>query len=495
MTGRERIPQARKGTPLNPLDRVFKPRSIAFFGASNNPMTMGTGQLSSLLLQGFEGDIYPIHPKEDTVLGLKAYRSISDINGVPDLALIVLPTEIVNQVLEECGRFGIKAAVVISGGFREVGGKGEQLEKELVEIAGRYGMSLVGPNCIGVSNFHIGLNTTYFPYNQEAGGVAVVSQSGTYSCHIYTYAEKHGIKLGETVSIGNAAVLGISDYLRYFADDPLVNAIAVYIEGISNGREFVEAAEYATARKPVVALYVGGTGYGARAGGSHTGAMAGEDELYEGAFHQSGVIRANTVEELFDWSWALATQPLPDSDRICVLTNSGGAGASMADACGRAGLLLPELSGETQAKISELLPGTASTLNPVDMTFHLNFEDLLVKVPQILAESGEIDGIVMYGIFGTRIFEVFRDGLDGLFNFPVEEARPTIRALTEEFTWFPKKTGIPVIVSTFMGPEDDEIAFLRSRNIPILPSPERAVGAMAALCRYADYLKEKEVRS
>ncbi|MBN1290149.1 MAG: CoA-binding protein [Actinobacteria bacterium] len=450
-------------------------------------MTMGTGQLSSLLLQGYEGRIYPIHPEEDTVLGLRAYRKVSELEELPDLAVIVLPTRIVNQILEECGGLGIKAAVVISGGFREVGEAGAKLEKELLEIAVKYGITLVGPNCIGVSNFHIGLNTTYFPYEQEAGSVAVISQSGTYSCHIYTYAEKSGIKLGQTVSIGNATVLGISDYLKYFADDPSIKSIAVYIEGISNGREFVEAAEYATAKKPVVALYVGGTGYGARAGGSHTGALAGQDELYEGVFHQSGIIRANTVEELFDWSWALATQPLPSSDRVCVLTNSGGAGASMADACGRAGLSLPRLSEETQEKIRELLPGTASTINPVDMTFHLNFADLLKTVPEILFESGEIDGIVMYGIFGTHIFEVFRDGLGDLFKFPVEDARPIIRGLVEGFTRFPDDTGIPVIVSTFMGPEDEEIAFLRSNDIPVSPSPERAVNAMAALCRYAEY--------
>lgn len=452
-------------------------------------MTMGTGQLSSLIAQGYRGAIYPIHPTEDTVLELKAYRNISELPEVPDLVVIVLPPEIVNRILGECGSFGVRAAVVISGGFREIGDEGARLEEEFVRIGARYGMSVVGPNCIGVSNMNIGLNTTYFPYNQEPGGVTIISQSGTYSCHVYTHTEQLGIRLSHTVSIGNAAITGISEYLRYFADEPTTKSIALYIEGLTDGREFLDAARYATAKKPVVALYVGGTGYGARAGCSHTGALAGEDEIYQGVFEQAGVIRAETVEELFDWSWTLATMPLPRSNRICVITNSGGPGASMADMCARTGLLMPELSAEIQNKIREILPGMATTINPIDMTFHLNFGDLLKIVPEILHESGEVDGIVMYGIFGTRIFSIFRDLIGDRFSFPVEEAEPVLKGYLESFIEFPGKSGIPVVVSSFMGPDDKAVSFVKNNDIPVLPSPERAVKAMAALCRYAEYRK------
>ena len=199
----------------------------------------------------------------------------------------------------------------MSGGFRETGAGGRPGERELVDVAQKHGIALIGPNCIGVSNFNIGLNTTYFPYEQEPGGISVISQSGTYSCHIYGHTKKVGMKLSHTVSVGNSAVIDLSDCLRYFADEPTTKAIALYIEGIADGRKFLEAAREAVARKPVVALYVGGTAAGARAGMTHTGALGGDDAIYDGVLREAGILRAYSVEEMLDWAWALAMQPPP----------------------------------------------------------------------------------------------------------------------------------------------------------------------------------------
>lgn len=442
---------------------------------------MGTGQLAVLLVQGFEGHIYPVHPTEKQVLGLPAYPDIFQVPQTPDLAVMVLPTDIVPEKIDECGRAGIDAAVVVSGGFREVGGRGVRLERELIEAARRHEIALVGPNCIGVSNFRIGLNTTYYPYTQEPGGVTIISQSGTYSCHVYGLTRKLGMGLSHTVSVGNSAVVDLSDCLEYFADEPTTRAIALYIEGISDGAKFLRAARKAVRSIPVVGLYVGGTSAGARAGSSHTGALAGADDLYDGLFSQAGILRAYTIEELLDWSWALAELPPLRGDRICVLTNSGGPGASMADACNRAGFLVPLLSDDLQGKVREHMPHTATVVNPVDMTFHMNVADLYEKVPRLLLESGEFDGVVMYGIFGSLLFRYIQSKLEVEIDYHVDDLAPLVIGLLDRFKDFPEEFGKPVIVSSFWGIEDDALAFLADSGIPVFPSPERAVRAMAAL--------------
>ncbi|MDD5448889.1 MAG: CoA-binding protein, partial [Actinomycetota bacterium] len=345
-------------TQATSLSRVFNPRSVAFYGASNNPMTMGTAQLATLMAQGYQGKIYPIHPKEEKVLGRPAYKTISELPEIPDLTVMVLPTKIVLGILEECGRAGVKAVIVVSGGFREIGESGVNLERELVQIARKYDITLIGPNCIGITNFNIGLNTTYFHNPGKSGGITIISQSGTYSCQVYDYLKDLGANLSHTVSVGNSAITDMSDFLYYFADEPTTKSIALYIEGISNGEKFIRAARYASERKPVVALYVGGTPAGARAGLSHTGALAGKDSVYEGVFKQTGIIRTDNFEELLDLAWALALLPPAKGRKICVLTNSGGPGASMADSCARAGLEVPLLSDELQSKIHRVLPST-----------------------------------------------------------------------------------------------------------------------------------------
>jgi acetyl-CoA synthetase (ADP-forming) len=385
---------------------------------------MGTGQLSSLLMQGFKGPIYPIHPSEESVMGMRVYKSVRDVPETPDMAVMVLPTGIVPGLLAECGEAGVRAVIVTSGGFREVGGEGSALERELVEVASTHGIVMMGPNCIGVSNFNIGLNTTYYPYQQEPGRVTIISQSGTNSCHVYGHTHRLGLRLSHTVSVGNSAMVDLSDCLEYFADEPTTRAIALYIEGIADGAKFMKAARLASSRKPVVALYVGGTGAGARAGMSHTAALGGDDAIYDGMLRQTGILRAYNIEDLLDWAWALSTQPRSPGSRLCVYTNAGGPGASMADAASRAGLEVPVLSEGLQAKLREYLPHTAATANPIDITFLLDMEAYYIHVPRLLFESGEVDGMVMYGIFGSWLFRTRKAALGERFTLDIESLAP-----------------------------------------------------------------------
>ena len=449
-------------------------------------MKMGTGQLASLLASGFKGKVYPVHPTESSVLGLTAYPDIVSVPETPDLVVLVLPTDIVSRILDECGKAGVTAAVVVSGGFREIGGQGVAKEAELVEVARRHGITLVGPNCIGVSNFHIGLNTTYFPYDHEPGGITVISQSGTNSCHIYEYAKNHAIGLSHTVSVGNSALTDISDYLAYFADEPNTRAIALYIEGIADGRRFLEVAGNATRKKPVVALYVGGTGAGARAGMSHTGALAGDDALYDGMFRQAGVMRCYSMEELLDWTWALSLSPLPSGKRVCVLTNAGGPGASMADSCIREGMQVPVLSEALQSSLRAILPYTAATANPVDMTFLMDFNALYHEAPRILMESDEVDAVVMYCVFGANLFRTLMEALPGRIDYEMEKYFPFVMELLGKLAAMPRQYGKPLILSNFWGTQDNAPRFMAANGVPVYLTPERAVSAMAALCRRSD---------
>jgi acetyl-CoA synthetase (ADP-forming) len=282
-------------TETSPLYPIANPKSIALFGASNNVTSMGTSLLNSVLDLGFEGEIYPIHPKENRVQNLKAYRSVLDLPNVPDLALIVLPTRIVSEAMDACGRKGIRHAIVISGGFKEV-----DLEKELVAVANKYGMRFLGPNCIGVANTRHKLNTTFMAFQGAPGFIGMASQSGSFVTQMFGYLSDYALGFSTAFSVGNEANIDIVDCMEYLGACPDTRVIALYIEGIRRGRAFVETARSIVPKKPIVALYVGGSEAGSRAGLSHTGALAGPDRLYEGIFRQSGVIRARSVTEMFD---------------------------------------------------------------------------------------------------------------------------------------------------------------------------------------------------
>ena len=395
----------------SPLFPIANPRSIAFFGASNNFTTMGTMQLASMIRMGYEGAVYPVHLKETEVLGYKAYTSVMDLPEIPDLAFIVLPTRVVCQIMEECGRKGIKRAIVISGGFREGGEEGAKLEEELKEIAAKYQIRFLGPNCIGVANPHHKLNPTPFPYEGPAGYIGLASQSGSFVTQMFDYLKPLGLGFSAAFSVGNEASIDLVDCLEYFGACDKTKVIALYIEGIRRGKEFIETARSIVPHKPIVALYIGGTETGKRAGTSHTGALAGPDDLYNGMFRQSGVLRCGSIAELFDFCWTLGSLPAPKNRGVVVQTHSGGPGANAADALGRVGLELTDLSKETSETLRPFFPHTASIGNPVDMTFSRNSMDLFSTIPRILIEDQNTGSLLVYFISQAKMMARPMEGM------------------------------------------------------------------------------------
>jgi len=311
----------------SPLHRICNPRSIAVFGASNQFSAMGTTLLTALLSLSYEGTVYPIHPREETIQGLRAYRDVRDLPEVPDLALLILPTRVVSEVLEACGEKGIRRAIVVSGGFAELGTReGVALQATLEETARRHDIRFLGPNCIGVVNPHLRFNTTFFEYGCDPGFIGIASQSGSFVTQMFDYLGRFGLGFSTGISVGNEASIDIVDAMEYLAACPNTRVIALYIEGIRRGRAFVETARAIVPHKPIVAYYVGGSEAGRKAGRSHTGALAGPDRLYDGVFRQSGILRAGSIEELFDFCWALGSCPLPRGDGLIIQTHSGGPG-------------------------------------------------------------------------------------------------------------------------------------------------------------------------
>ena len=469
----------------SPLYPIINPKSIAIFGASNNFLRMGSMMLSSVQALGYEGKIYPIHLTEKEVRGLEAYKSIMDVPEVPDLAIIVLPTEIVCQTLADCGRKGIRHAIVVSGGFREAGPEGVALQRELEAVADQFGIRFLGPNCLGIANPHLKLNPTTITAEGAPGFVGLASQSGSFVTQMFDYLHRHGMGFSAAVSVGNEANIDIVDCLEYLGACPHTKVITLYIEGITRGRKFIETAQAITPHKPIVALYIGGSEAGRHAGLSHTGSLSGPDEIYDGVFKQCGIIRAQTLAELFDYALALGTLPRPGGNRVIIQTHSGGPGATAADACGRAGLTLPRLSAETVEKLKPMIPKTASTANPLDLTYSLNSAENFFDIPDLLLQDKNADMLLAYllspGMFMERILKEM--------GVP-EETIPAERdkMITDHAKAFLSLVGRHpdklIVGFTYRSLQEGMVRYLLDRGIPIYQDPERAARAMAAVVQY-----------
>jgi acyl-CoA synthetase (NDP forming) len=468
----------------HPLYQIMHPGSIAFWGASNNPTGMGSVQLKQLLSLGFEGPVYPMHPREKTVAGLPAYAHLKDVPGPVDLAIFVLPTKVVPEILEECGKAGVKRVIIVSAGFGEIGPEGKELQKRIVEIARTYGIHFIGPNCIGVVNPYIKLNTTFFPYEATPGFIGMASQSGSFITQMFVHLAKFGLGFSQGFSVGNEALIDITDCLEYLGDCPKTKVIALYIESIRRGREFFRVAREVSKKKPIVAYYVGGSESGKKAALSHTGALAGPDRLYDGIFRQCGIIRAATIEELFDFCYVLGSQPVPAGDRITILTHSGGPGAAAADAAERSGLSLAQFSAATVEALSAHVPHTASVANPVDLTFNRNPNDYMETLPRILLQDESTDLLFVYLLIPVhRVVQTIESS--GLASGEAAElARSFITARCDAMARVAAESGKPVVGASFCPRTEPFISELQDRGVPVLPSPERAVKALAGLAKY-----------
>jgi acyl-CoA synthetase (NDP forming) len=472
----------------HPLYQIMHPKSIAIVGASNNIAKMGTIQLLNLFAIKYPGKIYPLHPQEETVLGLKAYRSVRELPEAVDLAILTLPTGVVPEYLKDLGERGVKRAIIISGGFKEVGEKGKALENQILQIARQYNIRFLGPNCIGVIHPAFHLNTTVHTYPNQPGTVGVASQSGTYVAQIIPFLQKFQVGYSQAFSVGNGSDLDLADCLEYLGGDPQTKAIALYIEGIKRPREFMKVALRVTSQKPVVALYVGGTVAGARSAESHTGSMGGRDDFYNALFRQTGIVRAYSVEDLFEWAQALASQPLPRGRKVAILTHSGGPASSLADTCNRLNLVVPIFSADLQARIRQLVPATGSARNPVDLTFFMDRGVLLDKLPRMILEDPDIDGLLLHGIHGPSFFQEITQIAQQYVPAPsYEKVRDSFFSMMDSFVRLPEKYGKPIITSSFTEREDEAVAFVQDHRLPCYRAPERAVRAMAVLCQYSEF--------
>ena len=445
------------------LDAFFAPQSVAVIGASRDPEKLGYAVLANLKEGGYSGRLYPVNPRAGEILGLKAYPSVLDVHGPIDLAVVVIPYPLVPAALEQCGQKEVQAVVVISAGFREAGREGLEREIELLETARRYGLRLIGPNCLGVIDTTTPLNATFAAGMPPAGPMAFMSQSGALGTAVLDMAMAGRIGFSKFASLGNKADVSEIDLLEAWGNDPDSRVILIYVEGLPDGQRFIEVARKVTRHKPVVAIKSGVTVSGSRAVSSHTGSLAGSEAAYKAAFRQAGVIRATSMEALFDYARAFAYQPPLKGERIGIVTNAGGPGILATDALEYAGLEIPRLSRETVESLEAYLPGAASAANPVDV------------LGDALADRYE---------HAVRL--VLNDpNVDGLLVIVTPQAMTEIEKTAGVVGQMAQEADKPVL-GCFMGEARIEagIKVLRRYGVPNYPFPERAAAALAAMNVY-----------
>jgi acetyl coenzyme A synthetase (ADP forming)-like protein len=457
-----------RNQPEAPLDPFFNPRGVAVIGASRDPHKLGYGVVRNLTDYHYRGPIYPINPIAREILGYTCYPSIADAPDPVDLAVIVVAAPAVAAMVDQCGRRGIRHVIVVSGGFSEIGPEGRAREEALVEVARQHGMRIIGPNCVGTIDSHTPLDATFLLGLPQSGNIGFVSQSGALCATVLVWAQETGMGFSRMASLGNQADVNETEILTAMAADPQTGVITVYIEGVDDGPAFMQAAEEAARHKPVVVLKVGRGTAGAKAAASHTGALAGSDEAYAAAFRRCGVLRANTMEELFDWGRALAWQPLPRGSRVGVLTNAGGLAVLAADAIDAVGLQLAPLTDETHAFLRPRLPAAASLANPVDLLGGSGAGAYAVALDALLADSTVDAAIVLQAppqgwFLSTSLAEAIAD-LSTIHRKPV----------------LASFVGLPA--------SDPSLTTLRQRRIPHFRFPEQAVAALAAMVARRQWL-------
>ena len=377
------------------LRALFNPRSVAVVGASRKAGSIGAALVHNLKEYGFTGRVHPVNPDATEIEGLKAYRTLSDVPRPVDLAVVAVPAPAVESVVAECAVTGVQGVVVISAGFAEVSEAGRAAQKRMRDLARASGMRLVGPNCMGVLNTDpaVRMHATFAPLQPTAGNVGFLSQSGALGLAVLDYAQKLNIGLSTFVSVGNKADVSGNDLLSYWREDPHTDVIGLYLESFGNPRRFARLAPAVARRKPIVAVKAGRSAAGSRAASSHSASLACLDVAVDALFEQAGVIRTETLEDLFDVVALLATQPVPAGPRVAVVTNAGGPGILLADACEARGLLLPELAPETTTRLRAFLPATASVRNPVDLIASASPE-AFERALEVVGADPNVDALV-----------------------------------------------------------------------------------------------------
>lgn len=453
------------------LRPFFKPNAIAVVGASRDPGSIGYRTLKAVIDNGYGQPIFPVNPKTDQILGLKTYPSVKELPQQVDLALLIVPRDSVLKVVDDCAVRGVRALVVITAGFAEVRG-GADLQRQLVEKVRGYGMRLIGPNCLGILNADpaVSLNASFSPVFPPPGRVGMSSQSGALGLAVLAAAKRLNLGFSTFVSVGNKADVSGNDLLQYWEEDPNTDVILLYLESFGNPRRFAHIARRVSGRKPIVAIKGGRGASGARAASSHTAALAAKDTAVDALFAQTGVIRVDTLEEMFHLASMLGSQPLPQGNRVGIITNAGGPGILCADACEVGGLIIPELSAETQSKLSAFLPTTASLGNPVDMIASASPEHYRRAVETMLA-APEIDSLIV-----VCIPVVF-----GAASSFVQAIHAAVRTARDQ------SGSVKPVLGCWMADPAEIPATTSGERIPVYTFPESPAAVLSRVITYAHW--------
>ena len=464
-------------TPMRSLDPILRPRSIAVVGASRRPGTIGHQIVANLVRHGFTGPVYPVNPTASSINAMHAWPTVSAIPEPVDVAVVAVPKERACDVVEECGASGVRGLMVISSGFREVGAEGMEREQRLLAVARRHGMRMIGPNCMGAINSDAAysMNATFAPLMPDFGPAAFVSQSGALGVNVLDYAKELGIGIAQFVSMGNKADVSGNDLLLHWEDDPAIEVILMYVENFGNARNFLSIAPRVVRKKPIIVLKAGRSAVGARAASSHTGALSGSDAASDALLTQAGVLRAASIEELFDMAVAFTTrraQRIPASRRVGVVGNSGGPGVLAADALEMAGLRVVDFAAGTVERLRPLFPAEASLRNPLDMIASATPQGYRASLDAILDDPG-IDSAV------------------AIFTPPLGVRTPDVaEAIGGVAARHPEKPVIAVLMGREGLPQGR--SELGRAGVPSFIFPESAARALGALARYGEILARPE---
>jgi len=450
------------------LETFFNPKSVAIIGASHKKEKIGYVILTNFLSGIFKGKVYPINRDTSPILGCKVYDSISKVPGDVDLAVIVIPTKFVQKALDECVKKGVKSVIIITSGFSEMGKDGKVLEDELKKTIRTTKTRVIGPNCLGVYDSSSQVDTLFLARKRcgrpKEGNIAFISQSGAVGSTILDWLSEEEIGMSKFISYGNGMDIDESDMIEYLGNDNKTKVITAYIEGIKgSGKKFMEVCKRVSRKKPIVILKSGKTKKGTEAVSSHTGSLAGSGKIYSAAFKQSGVIEAETWQELFDYARAFSSQPTPKGDRIVIVTDGGGFGVLATDESERSRLKLPMPSKRLKQKMSHVMPPYAILHNPIDLTGDTDAERYRVSIEECL-KSEEYDGVIAITLFQVPKLE------ENVVDYLIELKR---------------KYKKPILACAAGGEYSNKLSKkLTKGGIPVYPTPERAVKVMKALVEY-----------
>ncbi|MCL4416516.1 MAG: acetate--CoA ligase family protein [Actinobacteria bacterium] len=455
------------------LEKFFCPDSVAIIGAAREEKKVGHTILDNIINFGYKGKIFPVNRNADEIHGIKCYKSILEVPEPVDLAVIVIPNKYVPASLEECGKKNVKGAIIISAGFKEIGPEGAMLENEVIKIGKKYGIRILGPNCVGLINSSCKLNATFALGTPTNGDIAFMSQSGALITSILDWASTQEIPMSKYVSVGNKADIAEKDLFEFWLKDPSCKVISAYIEGINDGLEFIEMTSRVTKKKPVVVVKSGNTMAGARAVSSHTGTLAGSTKAYDSALKQSGIIRARTVRNMFDYATAFSYQPLPRGRNVAIITNAGGPGIMATDACIENHLNLATLEEKTVAKLKEFLPVCSNFHNPIDILGDA-LPERYKKTLEAIMEDKNVDAVIIL-LTPQAMTQIF------------ESAQTVVEVIKNS------RRKIPCVAS-FMGGKGVKsgVDYLFHHKVPCYDIPEGAVSTLNAMMCYNEWLNRKE---